>query len=151
MKRCLYSFLPLLLTVSVLAQKPARPAPVAPRSLPRVASQADFDKLARIYYQGRFYALPHLMFIIDRAPKGGTKNRIYYINSKQYSFHGEFANANYLTLERGREFFRRNYLEANRRFILGSIAWQTKVGKFTFEYWEGDLATAEIVRETYRT
>src|SRR5262249_9042271 len=93
---------------------------------------------------------PHLMFVIDRAAKEGSGNRIYYVNSKRYSFHGEFANANYLTLERGREFFRRNYLEPNRRFILGVIVWQTKVGKFTFEFWEGDLATAEIVGETYR-
>lgn len=117
---------------------------------PRVDSRAEFDSLARIYYEGRFYALPHVMFVIDRAAKAGTGNRVYYVNSKRYSFHGEFANANYLTLERGREFFRGAYLEANRRFILGSIAWQAKVGKFTFEYWEGDLATAEIARETYR-
>jgi hypothetical protein len=29
---------------------------------------------------------------------------------------------------------RRNYLEADRRFILVTIAWQTKAGKFTFEF-----------------
>jgi len=85
------------------------------------------------------------------SERQGTGNQVYYVNSKRYSFHGEFANANYLTLERGREFFRHNYLEANRRFILGTITWQTKAGKFTFEFWEGDLATAEIVREAYRT
>ncbi len=90
------------------------------------------------------------MFLIDRAAKEGAGNRVYYINSKRYSFHGEFANANYLTLERGREFFRHNYLENNRRFILGAIAWQTKAGKFTFEFWEGDLAPAEIILEAYR-
>jgi len=88
------------------------------------------------------------MFVIDRASKEGAG--AYYVNSKRYSFHSEFANANYLTLERGREFFRRNYLETNRRFILGAIAYQTKIDKFTFEFWEGDLATAEIVQETYR-
>ncbi|HKQ77927.1 MAG TPA: PEP/pyruvate-binding domain-containing protein [Blastocatellia bacterium] len=131
-------------------QNPARENNESIRWLPRVNSRAEFDSLARIYYEGRFYALPHLMFVIDRAAKAGTGNRVYYVNSKRYSFHGEFANANYLTLERGREFFRSAYLEANRRFILGTIVWQTKVGKFTFEYWEGDLATAEIARETYR-
>jgi rifampicin phosphotransferase len=102
--------------------------------------------LARIYYQGRFYTLPHLMFVIDRV----QQDKVYYINSQRYAFHSEFVNANYLTLERGREFFRRNYLEANRRFILGTIAFQTKLGRYTFEFWEGDLATAEIVREAYR-
>ncbi len=117
---------------------------------PRIDSRAEFDALARVYYEGRFHALPHLMFVIDRAARAGTGNQVYYVNSRRYSFHSEFANANYLTLERGREFFRANYLESNRRFILGSIAWQTKVDKFTFEYWEGDLATAEITRETYR-
>ncbi|MGH9765907.1 MAG: PEP/pyruvate-binding domain-containing protein [Blastocatellia bacterium] len=142
--------LSLLLSILVLAQNPARPASGAPRSLPRITSQAEFDKLARIYYQGRFYALPHLMFVIDRAAPDRSKNRIYYINSKRYSFHSEFANANYLTLDRGREFFRRNYLEANRRFILGAIAHQTKIDKFTFEFWEGDLATAEILSVAYK-
>ncbi len=117
----------------------------------RLASPSDFDKLSRIYYQGRFYALPHLMFVIDRAEKTDSKKRVYYVNSKRYSFHGEFVNANYLTLERGREFFRRNYLEPDRRFILGTIAYQDKIGKFTFEFWEGDLVTSEIVREAYKS
>jgi rifampicin phosphotransferase len=124
----------------------------APRSLPRIATQAEFDQLARVDYQGRFYALPHLMFVIDRAAQDEAQ-RIYYINSQRYSFHSEFTSANYLTLERGREFFRRNYLEAKRRFILGTIAQHphlTKSGKFTFEFWEGDQATAEIVREAYQ-
>jgi len=130
--------------------KPASPI-TSPRSLPRVASRAEFDRLARVYYQGRFYALPHLMFIIDRSANADSDKRIYYVNSKRYSFHTEFVGANYLTLERGREFFKHNYLDANRRFILGTIAYQTKLGKFTFEFWEGDLATAQILREAHQT
>src|SRR4030095_16384963 len=142
MKLSLALFLSLCLSMQVSAQKrpgqhgpgrnPARKNDESIRWRPRVDSRAEFDSLARIYYEGRFYALPHLMFVIDRAAKTRTGNRVYYVNSKMYSFHGEFANANYLTLERGREFFRGAYLEANRRFILGSIAWQTKVSKFTF-------------------
>jgi hypothetical protein len=152
MKSCSTLFLALCLSLQAFAQNrpgqnPARKSNGAVRWRPRINARAEFDSLSRIYYQGRFYALPHLMFVIDRAAKEG--NRAYYVNSKRYSFHGEFANANYLTLERGREFFRRNYLEANRRFILGTIAWRTKAGKFTFEFWEGDLATAEIVKEAY--
>jgi len=156
MKFRLALFLAICLPLQVFAQN--RPGQNSARKIgdsvrwrSRVDSRVEFDRLARIYYQGRFYALPHLMFVIDRAAKEGSKNRTYYVNSKRYSFHGEFANANYLTLERGREFFRRNYLEPNRRFILGAIAYQTKIDKFTFEFWEGDLATAEIARETYRT
>ena len=113
----------------------------------RLANRQAFDQLARIYYEGRFAALPHLMFVIDRAAPDASQ-RVYYVNSKRYSFHGEFVNANYLSLERGREFFKHNYLTANRRFILGTLAYQTKLDKFSFEYWEGDLATAAIIRET---
>lgn len=144
----------MMLGVPATAQNSSRPITAAPRSMSRIASQADFDRLSRIYYQGRFYALPHLIFVIDRAypnEDAESAKRIYYVNSKRYSFHTEFVNANYLTLERGRDFFKHNYLEPNRRFILGTIAYQTKVGKFTFEFWEGDLATAEIVREAYKT
>ena len=161
MKLSLAPFLALCLALQASAQNritqdrhgqnPARKDIESVRFSPRIDSRAEFDSLSRIYYQGRFYAPPHLMFVIDRAAKEGAGNRVYYLKSKRYSFHGEFANANYLTLERGREFFRHNYLEANRRFILGTIAWQTKAGKFTFEFWEGDLATAEILRETCRT
>jgi hypothetical protein len=152
------SHLALILVLGLLSQTAAqdRAAPgaqggktAAVRSVHRVDSRDQFDRLARVYYQGRFYAMPHLMFLIDRAAKNASDRRIYYVNSKRYSFHSEFANANYLTLERGREFFRRNYLEPNRRFILGTIAYQTRIGKFTFEFWEGDLAAAAIVRETY--
>jgi hypothetical protein len=156
MKFFLALFLAFSLPLPVCGQKRApqtvsRSPADSVRWQPRVDSQAGFDRLARVYYQGRFYGLPHLMFVIDRGAKDGSDQRIYYVNSKRYSFHSEFANANYLTLERGREFFRRNYLEADRRFILGTIAHQTKIGKFTFEFWEGDLATAEIVREAHRS
>ena len=116
------------------------------RSLDKINARADFDQLARIYYQGRFYALPHLMFVIDRANQG----KVYYVNSKRYSFHKDFVNANYLTLERGREFFQHNYLESNRRFLLGTIAFQTKANKFTFEFWEGDLVTTGLLNEAAR-
>ena len=112
----------------------------------RIANRAAFDQLARTYYEGRFAALPHLMFVIDRA---APKDEVFYVNSRRYSFHGEFVNANYLSLERGATFFKHNYLEAQRRFILGTIAWQPKLNQFTFEYWEGDLATAAIIRETH--
>lgn len=143
--RCLL-LVGLLLYQIVTASAQSRALPAAPRHLTRLASRAEFDRLARTYYQGRFYALPHLMFVIDRA----AQNRVYYVNSQRYAFHSEFVNANYLTLERGRDFFRHNYLEATRRFVLGTIAYQTRLDKYTFEFWEGDLATAEIVHETQR-
>ncbi|MCA1621077.1 MAG: hypothetical protein LC795_17575 [Acidobacteria bacterium] len=110
------------------------------RSMPALRSRAEFDKLARVYTD-QPYALPHVIFVIDRR----DKNKIYYVNSQRFRFHKDFVNGTYLSLERGQEFFRNNYLNENRRFILGTLAWQAPVKRYTFEYWEGDLATAELI------
>jgi rifampicin phosphotransferase len=132
---------------SVLAQ-------TGPRSVPAITSQQHFDALSITHDANTPYALPHLMFVIDR--KDG--NRIYYVNKKRYSFHKDFVNGTYLSLERGREFFENNYLKPNRRFILGTIAFQTPVRRWTFEFWEGDLVPAdqiqlasEIINKTFFT
>lgn len=114
-------------------------------SLPSISSRAEFDLLARIYHAGTPYALPHAMFVIDRR----FKNRIYYVNSKRYTFHKDFVNGTYLSLERGDEFFRNNYMNDNRRFILGTLAYQTPVKRWTFEFWEGDLVSAAQIKLTY--
>jgi hypothetical protein len=125
-------------------RKPARPAAGASaRWLERLASRADFDRIARVYTD-QPYALPHVLFVIDR--KDGDK--IYYVNSQRFRFHKDFVNGTYLSLERGDDFFRNNYLKANRRFILGTLAWQAPVKRYTFEFWEGDLITAELIKLT---
>src|SRR5262245_51056706 len=87
------------------------------RSLPRISKRSEFDRLSRTYYRGRFYALPHVMFVIDRQ----QHDRVYYINSNLFQFHKDFVNANYLSLERGRAFYENNYQSSNRRFILGTL------------------------------
>src|ERR1700737_3030443 len=110
-------------------------AQTGPKSLPAVASRAEFDTLAVTYDANTPYALPHVLFVIDRK----DQNKIYYVNTQRYSFHKDFVNGTYLSLERGREFFENNYLKANRRFILGTIAYQTPLKRWTFESWEGDL------------
>ena len=110
-------------------------------SLPKIASQADFDLIARTYHQDTPYALPHAMFIIDRK----NKNKIYYVNSQKYRFHKDFLLANYL-VPRGGDVFKPIYLDEDRRFIVGTIAWQKPIEKFTWELWEGDLATAEHLK-----
>lgn len=115
------------------------------RSLPAIRTRADFDQLSRVYHQGTPYALPHLMFVIDRQ----DKNRIYYVNSKLYTFHQDFVNGTYLSLERGDEFFKNTYINPNRRFILGTLAYQTPVKRWTFEFWEGDLISPEQMKLTY--
>jgi hypothetical protein len=116
-----------------------------PRSLDRISSRADFDMLARTYYRGRFFALPHVMFVVDRQDHA----RVYYVNSKQYPFHKDFVNGSYLSLERGNAFYEDNYLKTNRRFILGTVAFQPAAAKFTFEFWEGDTITKGLLLECY--
>ena len=118
---------------------------VAQKSLPAIKSQADFDKVSVTYDPNTPYALPHVMIVIDRK----DNNKIYYVNKKRYSFHKDFVNGTYLSLERGREFFINNYLKPNRRFILGTLAYQTPIKRWTFEFWEGDLIPADLIQLTY--
>jgi rifampicin phosphotransferase len=123
-------------------------APVNQRresSLGRIDSRAEFDSLSRVYYRGRFYALPHVLFVIDRRDHG----RVYYVDSKAYQFHKDFVNARHLSLERGRAFYENNYLKQDRRFLLGTIAYQATMDKFTYEFWEGDRLTKELLAETH--
>jgi len=125
------------------ASLPSGKVTPSPNSLDRIDSRAEFDRLARVLYRGRFHALPHLMFVIDRR----ARDRVYYVNSRAYQFHKDFVNATYLSLERGRAFYDNNYLKPDRRFILGAIAYQTAADKFTFEFWEGDQITRDLLSE----
>lgn len=110
-------------------------------SINEVKTQADFDGIARTYHQGTPYSLPHAMFTIDR--KDG--NKIYYIDSKRFRFHKDFLYATYL-VPLGTDVHKPVYLDEDRRFIVGTIAWQRTVNKFTWEMWEGDLATADHIK-----
>jgi len=129
----------------VLALSPQIEGQTGPKSLPAIRSQADFDKISITYDANTPYALPHVMIVIDR--KDG--NKIYYVNKKRYSFHKDFVNGTYLSLERGREFFVNNYIKPNRRFILGTLAYQTPIKRWTFEFWEGDLIPADQIQLAY--
>ncbi len=120
-------------------------AQTGPKSLPKISSQTEFDTLSVTYDANTPYALPHVMIVIDR--KDG--NKIYYVNKKRYSFHKDFVNGTYLSLERGREFFENNYIKPNRRFILGTLAYQTLLKRWTFEFWEGDLIPADQIQLAY--
>ena len=108
------------------------------RSTDRIGSREEFDQLSR------FTPAPQVMFAIDR----NSESRVYYINSGRYRFHNEFLAANYLTLERGEKFYENNYRSPSRRFILGSLSFHQNHNHFTFEFWEGDLINAALLRET---
>ena len=111
------------------------------RFLPEINSREEFDQIARVYHQDTSYALPHAMFVIDRR----DENKIYYVNSQKYRFHKDFLIGNYLVLK-GENLFENIYIKENRRFIVGTIAWQKTVEKFTFEFWEGDMIPAEQIK-----
>src|SRR5690606_28340846 len=109
--------------------------------LERIGSQADFDRVARTYHQGTPYSLPHAMFVLDRR----DGNKIYYVNSLRFRFHKDFLYANYL-IPLGTDIYQPVYIDEDRRFIVGTVAWQPTVKRFTWEVWEGDMATAEHIR-----
>jgi hypothetical protein len=111
------------------------------KSLPALKSQDEFDRVARVNTDTG-YPLPHVLFVIDR----GDGNKIYYVNSHRYRFHRDFVNGTYLSLDRGQDFFDKNYLRADRRFILGTLAFQTPLKRWTFEFWEGDTIPADQVK-----
>lgn len=147
----------LLTSSSIFAQYTRKPSPTREpegvmskkpdskkRYLPKINSRKDFDLMARVYHQKTAYALPHAMFIIDRK----KKNKIYYVNSQKYRFHKDFLIGNYLVLK-GQNLHQDLYIKENRRFIVGTIAWQKTVDKYTFEYWEGDMATSEMIKTTH--
>ena len=112
-------------------------------SLTKITSREDFDSIARVYHQNTPYALPHLMFVVDRR----SNNKVYFVNSQKYRFHKDFLLATYL-VPRGADVYKPIYIDEDRRFIVGTLAWQKPVEKFTWELWEGDLATAEHIRAT---
>ncbi|MEJ7847346.1 MAG: PEP/pyruvate-binding domain-containing protein [Pyrinomonadaceae bacterium] len=155
MKTIIFAFLLLAaFCLPLTAQMSRKPSPIREsgeamsktpdskkNSLLKITSQEDFDSIARTYHQGTPYALPHTMFVIDRR----AKNKVYFVNSQRYRFHKDFLLATYL-VPRGANVFEPIYIEADRRFIVGTIAWQKPVEKFTWELWEGDLATVEHIK-----
>jgi len=141
-------------TGTAWSQKPAAKSSEPPKSLPAIHSRTEFDSLAVVYDANTPYALPHVLFVIDRQ----NRERIYYVDTNRYKFHKDFVNGTYLSLERGQQFFENNYLKPNRRFILGTIAFQTPVRRWTFEFWEGDLIppvqiklTSDIINKSFFT
>jgi hypothetical protein len=117
-------------------------APDSPKnSLVKITSREEFDSIARTYHQNTPYALPHAMFVIDRR----SKNKIYFVNSQRFRFHKDFLLATYL-VPRGADVFKPIYIDLDRRFIVGTIAYQKTVDRWTWELWEGDLANAELLK-----
>lgn len=116
--------------------------------LPALASRADFDRLARVYDAGTPLELPHVLFVIDRR---ATPPRMHFVNTPRYALHERFVREAGLLREAGRAALNRNYRAPDRRFVFGTLGWQPTANTFSYEFWEGDRLTPELLALTQRT
>ena len=105
----------------------------------------DFQTVARLERPNGMQPVPNLMFAWDRKNK-----KTYFIDSNKHRFHLDFLRSHYLTTESGKAFFEHQYVSNNRRWVLGAIAWQPVISRYTFELWEGDTADAKLIDTTRR-
>ena len=110
----------------------------------KISDSADFYSLSRSIDKSTVSPLPHVMFLIDRR----DSNRMYYINCHLYDWHLTFARAEYLSYDGLHDFVEHNYHSPERRFVLGNVVWQPALGRYTWELYEDDTPTPEIVRFT---
>lgn len=115
-------------------------------SLPKITSLKDFEKIGRTYHQNTPYAILHTMFVIDRR----SNNKIYFVNSQKFRFHKDFLYSTGLA-PLGSDIYKTAYFNDDRRFIVGTIAWQKTVDKWTWELWEGDLAKEIHIKTAHET
>lgn len=117
-----------------------------PGSLPALANRAEFDQLARVHHAGAALELAHVMFVIDLK---ASPAKIYYVNTPRYELHSRFVREIGLvppaTTQREID---KNYGAAGRRFLFGSLSWQSSIQRFTYEFWEGDRLTPALLRQT---
>ena len=123
-------------------------APEMPDALSMLANTADFASLARVYFQGTPMEIPHLLFVVDLAKK---PVHIDYINTPRFELHERFIRQHGIAPKINKAGVDRNYLAANRRFIFGTLSWQQHLGRYTYEFWEGDQITPALLAITDRT
>lgn len=128
------------------AQIPMAPAILgasAPNALPRIESREQFDTIARIYEAGTPAAMPHALFVVDRTTK-----QVHYVNTARFAYHEDFLRGQRLVLNLDHATLTSFYRSPTRRFILGTVSFHPDLGRWLFEYWDGDQATPELLRET---
>ena len=86
-------------------------------ALNRLASKADFERLARVYEQDTDYEIPHVLFLIDRQ----DHNRIDFINTPKYSLHETYL-SQAKKFKPSAEELKSYYYSPKRRFILDTIS-----------------------------
>ena len=133
---------------------PASPAPgpaqvmgqtKGPGALPALASRAEFDQLARVHHAGTALELADVMFVIDLK---AHLAKIYYVNTPRYELHSRFVlKAGLVPPATTQREIDKNYGASARRFLFGSVSWQAAIGRFTYEFWEGDQLTPALLRQ----
>lgn len=114
-----------------------------PRFLEKIQTRAEFDQLARVYNAGTPLEIPHVLFVIDRQ----RADRIYYLHTPRYGLHETFARERRL-LSGDKAKLIAQYKDPNRRLLFGTLSWQNGLPGYTYEFWEGDLLTPELLTLT---
>jgi rifampicin phosphotransferase len=117
----------------------------APGSRSTISNQTEFDQLARTYDFGTSSELAHVLFVIDLKTK---PYQIYYLDTPRYQLHIRFVRETGLAPNATDKTVDQNYLIANRRFMFGTLSWQKNISSFTYEFWEGDQVTPELLAKT---
>ena len=115
-----------------------------PPFLAKITSQAEFQQLARVYNAGTPLEIPHVLFVIDRK----RADRIYYIHTPRYSLHENFARERRLLPSQDKATLIAQYKDPNRRLLFGTLSWQRDLPGYTYEFWEGDRLTPELLALT---
>ena len=120
-----------------------------PGSLPALANRAEFDQLARVHNAGTALELAHVMFIIDLQ---ASPAKIYYVNTPRYELHSRFVReAGLVPPATPQREIDKNYGAAGRRFLFGSLSWQSSLQRFTYEFWEGDRLTPALLKQAEKS
>jgi hypothetical protein len=123
---------------ALVAQGAAAPDP-APW-LESVPDRAAFDRMARVY------EIAHLLFLIDRA----DHDKVYFINTRRYALHEQFIRAQLGLPALSRQALNDIYMLPNRRFLVGTLGWQPVAKAWSYEFWEGDRLTPELLKLAQR-
>jgi hypothetical protein len=115
-----------------------------PAFLNQIANQAEFQQLARVYNPGTPLEIPHVLFVIDRQ----QGDRIYYLNTPRYSLHENFARERRLLPAGDKATLIAQYKDPQRRLLFGTLSWQRDLPGYTYEFWEGDRLTPELLQLT---
>lgn len=134
MKRWIFSFLLMASTAAYSAASYEQ----------KISDEKTFHRLSRTYQKGAFDKIPHVLFLIDRQSK-----KTYFADSKNFDFHESFAKSLGMGSKDSKEFFHRNYSSNDRAMFVGTLAYHPNKKQYVFEFTEGDVLTAPLLREAY--